>query len=64
MPKCDTCNKKIKLVEEITSKCKCGKISCGTHRLDHECSYDYKADFQKYNTSILIPVVGSKLEKI
>lgn len=64
MSKCDTCNKKIKLVEEITSKCRCGKISCGNHRTDHNCNYDYKSDFQKQNISILVPVVGSKLEKI
>jgi len=64
MSKCDTCNKKIKLVEEITSKCKCGKISCSNHKLDHNCNYDYKNDYQKQMESIMVPIVGSKVEKI
>jgi hypothetical protein len=64
MPKCDTCNKKIKLIEEITSKCKCGKINCGIHKLDHNCNYDYKNDHQKQIESIMIPTIGLKMEKI
>lgn len=64
MSKCDTCNKKIKLIEEITSKCKCGKINCGNHKYDHNCAYDYKSDFQKQNGNIFVAVVGSKLDKI
>jgi hypothetical protein len=64
MSKCTTCNKKIKLVEEITSKCRCGKISCGTHKMDHNCDYDYKSDFQKQNENILVSVVASKVDKI
>lgn len=64
MPKCDTCNKKIKLIEEVTSKCKCGKINCGTHRQDHNCNYDYKSEFQKQISSIMVPVIGEKLDKI
>ena len=62
--KCDTCNKKIKLVEEILSKCKCGKHNCGNHRIDHKCDYDYKSDFKIQTHTILIPIIGDKLEKI
>ena len=62
--KCDTCNKKIKLVEEMISKCKCGKHNCVSHRIDHKCEYDYKSEFQKQNITVMFPVVGEKLNKI
>lgn len=39
------CSKKIKLVELITNKCKCGHIFCNNHKYPeaHECQFDYKA---------------------
>jgi hypothetical protein len=62
--KCDTCNKKIKLVEEILSKCKCGKHNCASHRQDHKCDYDYKSEFKNQTYTILVPVIGDKLDRI
>lgn len=64
MSKCHTCSKKIKLVETITSKCKCGKISCVNHKENHNCDYDYKLDYQTQVSHTMIPIIGSKLTKI
>jgi hypothetical protein len=64
MSKCDSCNKKIKLVEQITSKCKCGKIYCGNHKIDHNCDYDYRNEFKNQISSIMITITSDKLDKI
>lgn len=62
MQKCSACNKKISLVETITSKCRCEKIFCNVHRIDHICSFDYKDHYKNNNT--LIKVIGEKIDAI
>ena len=42
----DGCNKKIKIIDEIISLCKCGKKHCILHRLSeqHNCDFDFKKE--------------------
>jgi len=42
----ENCNKKISIVDEIVSKCKCGFKFCILHRLaeKHNCTYDFKSE--------------------
>ena len=40
------CKKKIRIVDSLSSECKCGNIFCLTHRLPerHDCTYDYNKE--------------------
>lgn len=62
----DTCNKKIKLIDEIISLCRCGKKYCGIHRLSetHNCKYDYKGTTNKEYTITKMKCVASKINSI
>ncbi len=48
-PKCAFCNKKISIVDSLSSTCKCGKVYCLKHRLpeNHECNYNYLNEINK-----------------
>ena len=59
---CDLCSKKINHVDAIVSLCRCGKIFCISHRIDHKCEYDYKKEYKKCNG--LVKVVAEKVSKI
>lgn len=61
--KCDCCNKKLGIV---AFPCKCGGYYCPLHRYDteHNCTYDYKLDFSKISSTVLVKVGGKKLESI
>jgi len=39
------CNKKIKEIDMMLSKCKCGNHYCISHRMSelHDCSHNYKS---------------------
>lgn len=41
--KCEICNKKLSLVQEMVGKCKCDKVFCNDHRFpkDHKCTFDH-----------------------
>ena len=58
------CSKKIKLVESITNKCKCGHIFCNSHKHpeSHDCQFDYKAAAAAEIMKNACPT--AKLEKI
>jgi len=59
---CALCSKKINHVDAIVSLCRCGKIFCISHRIDHKCEYDYKKEYKKCNG--LVKVVVEKVSKI
>ena len=46
--KCDMCNKKIPLVNEVMCKCRCSKVFCLSHRLpeQHECTHEFVFDLK------------------
>ena len=58
------CHNKIKLVELITNKCKCGYIFCNSHKHpeSHDCQFDYKAAAAAEIMKNACPT--AKLEKI
>jgi len=40
--RCEVCNKKLGLMK---FECKCGKMTCSSHRgVGHDCSYDYYSE--------------------
>lgn len=59
---CAFCSKKINNIDAIISLCRCGKIFCKSHRIDHSCEYDYKKEYKKCND--LVKVVAEKVSKI
>ena len=60
--RCASCDKKIRQIDEIMSKCRCGNIYCIMHRVDHNCDYDYKRDYHKNNN--LFKLEAEKVSKI
>ena len=60
--KCEECHKKIGLLDIITCKCRCGNVFCKTHRLDHNCSYDYQSEYK--NSNQMVKLEEKKLIKI
>ena len=50
---CNFCNKKLKILEEITSKCRCNYYYCNKHLFykNHNCIFDYHLDFKNKSTS-------------
>jgi len=58
---CHVCNKRLNILQELTSKCKCNNYFCNKHKfyVNHNCQYDYKLDI------IDIPKIQkNKIEKI
>ena len=45
--KCQVCKKKLKLIEQATSKCKCSLLFCKIHKNNHNCTFDYKLQHQE-----------------
>jgi len=41
------CKKKLNVVEKTIGKCRCGKSFCSLHRLNHDCTYDYRAEINE-----------------
>jgi len=60
--KCNTCGGKVKSIDVIINKCRCGYIYCSNHRINHNCNFDYKNDYKKHNA--LVKVDGIKVQKI
>ena len=68
IPVCNVngCNKKINLIDEVVSLCKCGKKHCIRHRLSetHNCNYDYRGNVNKAEIIKNMKCVASKLNVI
>jgi hypothetical protein len=70
--KCNICNKKIKLVESIYCRCKCGIIFCDKHRFaglidsenSHNCKFDYIKSFKNDLKIENHKIVQKKVDKI
>lgn len=59
--KCLICQKRMGL---LPFKCKCGNDYCATHRFDHACTFDYRAQQREQLTNRLTKVVAPKLNTI
>lgn len=59
---CASCSKKMNHIDAIVSLCRCGKIFCISHRIDHNCEYNYKEEYKKCNG--LVKIVAEKVHKI
>jgi hypothetical protein len=68
MTKCNCCNKKISLSEEIISKCSCEKLHCLLHRLPelHDCKaiLEIKQKSRNKLEKSLVRVDAEKIIKI
>ena len=53
---CHSCNKKLSIIEELTSKCKCDNFFCKDHKFSflHECSYNYIEEYKNKSNSNII----------
>ncbi len=67
--RCYICNKNVKLVDQICSKCKCGKNFCKEHRFaklnnttnGHTCDYNYIEEGRKILQNSMTKVVSNKM---
>lgn len=59
---CAVCNSKVKTIDVIISTCRCGNIYCMRHRIDHNCTFDYKKDYELNNK--LVKINSHKIDKI
>jgi len=64
-PRCcaESCKKRL-MLSDIS--CRCGLRFCSTHRPseEHKCSYDYKKDGYSQLSTMLLQIVGKKMEVI
>lgn len=58
--RCTVCNKKVGLIP-FTCKCNDSFKFCSKHRLDHDCTFDYKKEqldkLMKENPKIVAPKI-------
>lgn len=62
-PRCQCCKKKLTLT---ALACRCGGLYCSIHRADvnHNCTFDYKAEFQKSLSTSMMKITGKKIEVV
>jgi predicted nucleic acid binding AN1-type Zn finger protein len=60
--RCLICNKKISIIDEITSKCKCNNYYCIIHKYpeNHNCIYDYVKENQELLEKKIIKLYSKK----
>jgi hypothetical protein len=65
-PRCSDpdCKKKLDATQLILGLCRCGNCFCSNHRLNHNCTYDYKCETNKDNFIKENLCVPSKIEQI
>lgn len=53
---CNFCNKKLKILDKLISKCKCNNYYCNKHLFykNHNCVFDYHLEFKIKSTSNII----------
>jgi hypothetical protein len=61
--RCACCSVKLPLT---AFPCRCGGVYCSLHRPDveHNCSYDYRAEGTKLLSTNLVKVIGHKIDSI
>lgn len=58
------CNKKLSKLMEQLYTCKCGENYCREHMIGfHNCSYDYKKNYENILKEKLPIIVGEKINK-
>ena len=57
------CKKKLTLVQQISGKCKCGLVTCGNHKSNHNCTFDHSKEAMK-NANTLETAEFKKLVKL
>lgn len=57
--RCNVCKSKISIVDSIMCKCRCNNLFCKSHRLDHNCSFDYQLEYK--TSSKLVKLTENKL---
>lgn len=62
---CFICNQRLQLIETIINKCKCKNYYCFEHKIPekHECTFNYKLQFQTQLTSNMPLVKKNQLDK-
>ena len=60
--RCKICTKKISLLDTVTCTCRCKEVFCPLHRLDHNCTFDYKKDYKDNNK--LVKITADKIETL
>lgn len=62
---CSFCNKKLKTIDLLISKCKCNKFFCPKHLfyLHHNCDFNYKEEFKIIYSSNIVNL-SNKIDKI
>ena len=63
MLRCKLCNKKLNKMLKEMYICRCSDYYCSIHKLEHNCTFDYKELFIQQNKD-LIEVKKEKIEKI
>ena len=58
------CKRKILLVVKEMSRCRCGKLYCQEHRLNHNCTFDYKGNHRETLSKELTKVIPKKIFKV
>ena len=66
--RCDMegCNAKISPTQSIIGKCKCNGVHCAKHSFagDHNCPYDYRAEFEDRARKDNPKIEGEKIRKL
>lgn len=60
---CFICSKRLNLCLQL-QECKCKKTFCRRHKLNHNCSFDYKSEQQKLLKKYNNKVISQKIENI
>ena len=63
---CFLCQKKLKLIEQTTQRCKCGYVFCKKHKEpnEHQCSYNYFQENSNLLQTKLVPIIAHKIERL
>lgn len=59
--RCEICQKKIAEIFIEIYTCKCEKIFCRKHKLDHNCDYNHKKNNINFLNKKLIKITTKKL---
>jgi hypothetical protein len=64
MTQCVVCKRKIISCMTLIHTCKCKNIYCNLHMHDHNCTFDYKENWQNNSEKCLPTFKPEKIKKI
>ena len=64
MTKCFICKKKVSKLFLDLYTCKCEKVVCRKHKLDHNCEYNYKDNNSKKLNQKLVKINNKTIFEI